>query len=130
MHGGAWRPDPNEIRTSLEILSAMKDSRSSDVEVLKVGSEPDAIWIVYRHERITGTLGFRQNVHLPESEYESATDIANQVWYAEIEPVPDLMHVERIGGVQWWGDRPFPNLAMSVTTLQVVHDKTFVHANF
>lgn len=84
----------------------------SIVEVLTIGSDAEGIWVVYRNVYVPGILGYRQVVDSQELECELAADIATQVWYAELEPFPDLMQAEHIAGVQWWGDEPFPDLAM------------------
>ena len=115
------RPEVDQVVRALARLGEEQGrSYGPDVDVLDVVGDDASVMVLYRHRHAPGVFGFRQVVvgqtdgaptdGAPTDGAPTADDLATQIWYAEVEPVPDVTATQAVDGVQWWGDPPFPVL--------------------
>jgi hypothetical protein len=92
-------------------LSAIAARRVGDVDcdcsAVSVGTSGESVWITYRYRARLGVFGFRCEVVTAVRLYDSseAAELADLIWFGEIEAPPPDQLVEA-DGVMWWGDGP------------------------
>ena len=105
---------PHRVEETARVIRAIAlnqgDSHAPDVYLIDVWCDDTSVMMTYRHRYSDGVFGYRGDVMTEKSLSDNADpeSMAVQLWYAEVEPVPDLSELVEVNGVQWGGDAPYP----------------------
>lgn len=99
-------PSAIDVASELSAIAARRVGQD-DCECLSVsvGTDTEVFWVTYGYRARRGVFGYRCGVEVAVASYDSrdAAELANLIWFGEIE-APPPEGLTDADGVKWWGD--------------------------